>query len=70
MTSVSEAPRPSPDQIEAFRRLSADERFGWYCRMLELCFALSDEPTRESWRKHKTPAPVGGAARTDPTVDK
>lgn len=67
---MSDEPLPSRAQVEAFRRLSADERFDWYCRMLELCFALSDEPTRESWRRNKAAARLEVADRNDPTVDK
>lgn len=45
--------RPTPDQIERFAQLTAEERFHWLVDTLALCFELSPPEVREQWRKHK-----------------
>lgn len=47
------ASRPTPEQLERFAKLSAEERFNWFADMLALCFELSPPEVRERWREHK-----------------
>jgi hypothetical protein len=46
--------RPTPDQIERFSKLTAEQRFQWLVDTLALCFELSTPETRAAWRKHKS----------------
>jgi hypothetical protein len=45
--------RPTPDQIERFSKLTAEQRFQWLVDTLALCFELATPEARAAWRKHK-----------------
>ena len=46
--------RPTRDQIDAFAKLTAEQRFNWLMDMLALCYDLTPPELREHWRTLKT----------------
>jgi len=44
---------PSPEQIAAFAKLSAEERFAWHMDMLAVIHELAGPEIRERWRRVK-----------------
>jgi hypothetical protein len=47
------ASRPTPDQIERFAKLTAEERFRWLVDTLALCYELATPEARAQWHEHK-----------------
>lgn len=55
VTDPSEAliSRPTQEQIDAFKKLDAEQRFNWLMDMLALCYDLTPPELRERWRTIK-----------------
>jgi hypothetical protein len=45
--------RPTKEQVEAFAKLTAEERFNWLMDLLALCFELTPPEIRDRWRQHR-----------------
>lgn len=45
--------RPTPDQVERFRRLTPEQRLQWALDTLVLCHELATPEAKDRWRKHK-----------------
>ena len=52
-TRPSLASRPTPDQLERFRRLTPEQRLHWALDTLVLCHELATPEAKARWRKHK-----------------
>ena len=45
--------RPTREQLAAFAKLTAEERYNWLMDMLALCYDLTPPDLRDRWRTTK-----------------